>query len=154
MKFKEQLLTNNNFPIEVIEKKNIDNFLDDKLAYKKDSCSLNTEQDDPIKLYFESQMTTNYEADEKKLQKMIQKQVTSTPEPSSLKLIIYYQSKKLDAMQIHNRMYRAISQEKRHHVVYLNTCNIADCNAPKYIDYTTCALYDKFGMHTQAGSIK
>ena len=27
--------------------------------------SFNTEQDDPIKLYFESQMTTHYEAEEK-----------------------------------------------------------------------------------------
>ena len=63
----KQLLTNNNFPIQVIEK-TIENFLNDKLAYKNESGNLNAEQDLPnIKLYFESQMTTNYKAEEKKL---------------------------------------------------------------------------------------
>ena len=28
------------------------------------------------------------------------------------------------------------------------------CNSPLYIGYTTCTLYDRFGMHTQNGSIK
>ena len=150
----KQLLTNNNFPIQVIEK-TIENFLNDKLAYKNESGNLNAEQDLPnSKLYFESQMTTNYKAEEKKLQEIIQKHVTSTPETSSVKLIIYYKNRKLGNMLIRNRMYRAIPQEKRHHVVYQYTCNMAGCNAPKYIGYTTCALYDRFGMHTQNGSIK
>ena len=61
----KQLLTNNNFPIHVINK-TIENFLNDELAYKNVSGNLNTEQDDSIKLYFESQMTTNYKAEEKK----------------------------------------------------------------------------------------
>ena len=93
-------------------------------------------------------MTTNYEAEEKKLQEIIQKHFTQTPETSSLQLIIYYKNRKLSNMLISNRTYRVTPQEKPHHVVYQYTCNMAGCNAPKYIGYTTCALYDRFDIHT------
>ena len=99
MKSKEskQLLTNNNFPIQLIEKKTIENFLNDKLTYINDSSNLNT-----------SQMTTNYKAEENKLQEIIQNHFTSNPETSSLELIIYYKNKKLGNVLIRNRMYQAI----------------------------------------------
>ena len=61
------MLSNNNFPIQIIET-TIENFLNDKLAYKNDSGNLNTEQDTLTnKLYFEFQMTTNCKVEENKL---------------------------------------------------------------------------------------
>ena len=104
------MLINKIFPIKLIEKI-IENFPNNKLAYKNDSSSLNAEQDDPILLYFESQMTINYKAEEKMLQEIIQKHVISILETSSLKLNINYRNRKLGNMVIRNRMYRAIPQK-------------------------------------------
>ena len=33
-------------------------------------------------------------------------------------------------------------------------CDQDACDAPDHIGYCTCSLYDRFGMHTQNGSIK
>ena len=60
----KQLLTNTNFAVKVIEK-TIEYFLNDKLACKNYTDSLNTEQDDPIKLYFKFEMKIIYKAEEK-----------------------------------------------------------------------------------------
>ena len=99
-------------------------------------------------------MTSNYKAEEKKLHEIIEKHVKPTNSESSVKLTIYYRNRKLKDMIIKNKPKRTLDEQKRHHVVYQYSCNLAGCNAPQYIGYTTCTLYDRFGQHTQSGSIK
>ena len=50
-------------------------------------------------------------------------------------------------------IYIYIYIEKLHHVVYEYVCDQEGCNAPNYIGYTMCTLYDWFGMHAQNSSI-
>ena len=99
-------------------------------------------------------MNSNYKADEKILQNVIEKHVQPVNPENSIKLVIFYRNRKLKDMLIRNKMQLDRSKDKRHHVVYQYTCNMAGCSAPQYIGYTTCTLYDRFGMHTQSGSIK
>ena len=99
-------------------------------------------------------MTSNYKADEKQLKNIVQKYIQPVETSSKVTLIIYYRNRKLGNLFIRNKPQGIRNLEDRHHVVYQYICNMEGCNAPDYIGYTTCSLYERFGMHTQRGSIK
>jgi hypothetical protein len=147
----KQLLVNNNFPMSLIEK-TVNNFIRQKMQEIPMEDANRTE----IKLFYQNQMSAHYKLEEKQLQSIIKKHVTPAQENSELKLLIYYKNPKLRDILMRNRpksLNPATSD--RHHVVYEYTCARDGCNAtPKYIGYTTSTVWERFGMHTQTGSIK
>ena len=146
-----QLLTNNNFPIDLIDKE-INKFLTNKL---ETSVIENQPPTGSIVYYFENQMTSNYKNDEKSLHNIIEKHVKPVKDNEKVKLIVFYRNKKLSKLFIKNKPITTIDASKEHHVVYQYTCDHESCNsANKYIGYTTTTLYQRFGCHTQNGSIK
>ena len=143
----KQLLSNNNFPMEIIET-TIKKFLNSLTKPKSQ-----IESEDQINFYFQNQMTSNYKAEEEKLRKIVHKHISSVSPDSRINLQIYYKTKKTKNLFIKNNMHKDIDSNKRHHVVYQYTCSRAECNFSKYIGYTTCSLHERFKMHTQNGSI-
>ena len=147
----KQLLTNNNFPISIIDK-TLKQFLEKRVTNEQPSPTSSH-----ITLYFQGQMCRNYKVEEKQLSSTINKNVKPTNEDDKLKLVVYYRTRKLRELFIRNKP--AASKNKniasRHHVVYAYSCNLEGCNAsPKYIGYTTCTVDERFRMHAQNGSIK
>ena len=146
-----QLLTNNNFPMHVIETE-IHKFLNRKYSQKTG----NTDSDntsDHITLYYKSQMTTHYKQEEANLIKIIDNNVKSTDEEKAVKLQIYYKSKQLRNLFIKNNQHK-LEENKRSHVVYRYTCGQDGCQpSSSYIGYTECALVDRLRNHTQNGAI-
>ena len=143
----KQLLSNNNFPMEIIET-TIKQFLNSLTKPKSQN-----ESEDEINFYFQNQMTSNYKAEEEKLRKIVHKHISSVSPDSRINLQIYYKTKKTKNLFIKNNMHENIDSNRRHHVVYQYTCSRAECNFSKYIGYTTCSLHERFKMHTQNGSI-
>ena len=145
----KQLLTNNNFPITIIDK-TLKQFLNKKVPNKQPSPSSSY-----LTLYFQGQMCKNYKVEEKQLSSIIDKNVKPTNEDDKLKLIVYYKTRKLRELFIRNKPISPKTIANRHHVVYAYSCNLEGCNAsPKYIGYTTCTVDERFKMHAQNGSIK
>ena len=99
-------------------------------------------------------MTPNYKQDETQLKSIMSKHTKPCDPTNKIKLIIYYKSKKLFNLFIKNNIHAKTSEiSRQHHVVYEYSCPRDGCNATqKYIGYTTCAVADRFRMHTQNSS--
>ena len=145
----KQLLTNNNFPINIIDQA-LKQFLNKMVSNVHPSPTINN-----IALYFQGQMCKNYKVEEKHLNSIISKNVKPSNDNDKLKLVIYYKTRKLKELFIKNKPTTSKSIANRHHVVYAYSCTLEGCNAsPKYIGYTTCTIDERFRMHAQNGSIK
>jgi hypothetical protein len=141
----KQLLTNNNYPITVIEKE-IHNFLQRKLN-EKDISS----KPELIKLYYKNQFNSNYKHEEKQLRKIIENNVKPTSSTGEVKLLIYYQARKLKNLFIKNNPHGSSSISS---VVYRYTCDHEGCQPTQtYIGYTISTLVERMRNHAQHGSI-
>jgi len=145
----KQLLTNNNFPMQVIDS-TIQKFVNNLHSVEPSPAA------EKIKLYYESQMCSNYKVEEKQLRNIIHSNVKPNVENSIVVLEIFYRNKKLRNLFIRNKPPSANNDiSERHGVVYRYTCNKEGCNASQtYIGYTTCTISDRFKMHAINGSIK
>ena len=143
----KQLLTNNNFPMCLIER-TVSKFL-----ATKTQTSTNEEKPETIDLYFRNQMTSQYKMDEKKLKQIMNTYVSPVAENKVVKLIVYYKTRRLSNLFIRNRSHYNDEFHLSHHVVYKYTCEKEGCNSLSYIGYTTCSLGERFKMHTSTGSI-
>lgn len=144
----KQLLTNNNFPMDIIDK-TVNKFVNSRVNRPPHDTKA-----EMIELYFENQMTSNYKVEERQLQDIIRKHVQTTNESKYLKLSIFYKNRKLKNLLIKNKPAISNDHTRRHHVVYLYTCDQEGCNSlHQYVGYTSCTLHERFKMHTQNGSI-
>jgi hypothetical protein len=109
-----------------------------------------------VTLFFQNQMSASYKSEEMQLQKIIKDNVSPVQDDDDLKLLIYYRNRKLRDLIISNKPKSSQpATSDRHHVVYQYTCTRDGCNSsPKYIGYTSTTVWERFGMHTQTGSIK
>ena len=162
----KQLLTNNNFPMKLIEER-VAIFLDSVIkpknshttenqSYNRESVILPKDKSIPknlVNLYFENQITSNYKVEEKKLRNIVDHHLSPVEINSKINLYIYYKTKKISNLFLKNNMYKDEDPNKRHHVVYQYSCSRAGCNSSNYIGYTACTLHERFKMHTQTGSI-
>ena len=82
-------------------------------------------------------MTDNYKEEEKLLNNIVYKNVTSKDTDKKLKLMIYYKNRKLRQLFIKNNV---TSTKEDNNVVYQYTCSYAGCHSSKYIGYTTNLL--------------
>jgi hypothetical protein len=146
-----QLLTNNNFPMALIDR-TINNFVNQKF---QDNPSITPRK--KILLFFQNQMSTNYKTEEKQLEQIVHRNIQPVAATEEIKLLIYYRNRKLKDLLIRNKpLTQNASTADRHHVVYEYTCTRDGCSSsPKcYVGYTTATVWERFGMHTQTGSIK
>jgi len=145
----KQLLTNNNFPMRVIDD-TVNEFLN-KVLKPGDFVSDKQE----ISIYYENQMSSNYKLEEKRIRTIIADNVVPTSDDDRVNLIIYYQNRKLKNLLIKNSPQRNNNIADQHNVVYQYICDNAGCNPSQdYIGYTTCTVADRFRMHAVNGSIK
>jgi len=145
----KQLLTNNNFPMHIIDD-SIDKFLN-----KAMQCPSNDQQEQNINLFYESQMTSQYRSEEKRIKSIISDNIKPAIDGTNVKLIIYYRNRKLKDLIIKNRPHTNSELADRHGVVYQYYCSNVGCHPfQSYIGYTTCTLSDRFRMHAVNGSIK
>ena len=137
----KQLLTNNNFPMSIIDEtvnKFINNILSNTIKTKGET----------VQLFFQSQMCSNYRLQEHQLQKIIADNVKSTNKNCKVQLQIYYRNRKLKSLLIRNNNNGNKSIGESNHVVYKFTCTKDGCNSTKcYIGYTTCSLAERFRTH-------
>ena len=81
LKHTRQLLSNNNFPMKLIDD-TINKFINNKFNTLENTTQISND----IKLYFKNQMTNNYKNEEYKLRKIISKHVKPVNQDSKLKL--------------------------------------------------------------------
>jgi len=145
----KQLLTNNNFPMNIIDK-TVQEFVN-----KLHSTELPIAAE-KIKLYYESQMCSNYKIEEKQLRHIISNNIKPSVDDAVISLEIFYKNKKLRNLLIRNKPPKTNNDiSERHGVVYRYTCNKEGCNASQtYIGYTACTISERFKMHAVTGSIK
>ena len=144
----KQLLTNNNFPMKIIDER-IRKFLDNVFVGPNPETNL-----DAIKFYFRNQMSQNYKNEEKILNKIIDTHIKPVKDNKKVSLFIYYKNKKLQNLFIKNKV-NSNEISVQHHVVYSFKCTQEGCNSlQNYIGYTTCTVGERFKMHAQIGSIK
>jgi hypothetical protein len=147
----KQLLTNNNFPMTLIDR-TINNFVKQKVL--KNPSIIPKRQ---IQLFFQNQMSINYKIEEKQLEQIVLRNIQPVAATEEIKLLIYYKNRKLKDLFIRNKTPSPdVDTSDRHHVVYEYTCSRDGCSSsPKcYVGYTTATVWERFGMHTQTGSIK
>lgn len=141
-----QLFTNNNFPIDIIEK-TISTFLNKKHGEHHESTNTNNE----VSLFYRNQMSSQYKQEENNINKIISENIIPNNN-KTVKLLIYYKNRKLSQLFIQNNTHK---DESNSHVVYRYTCNKAECQPHQYyIGYTTTTLKQRMTTHAQNGSIK
>ena len=141
----KQLFTNNNFPMKIIEEE-IAAFLNRKMRPIQPENENTTNN---IKLYYRSQMSSQYKQEESNMKKILKEHITPKPD-SKLKISIYYKNRKLSNLLIQNKV---VKDDSGSHVVYKYVCG--ECEPPMYyVGYTTTTLKQRALAHTQNGSIK
>lgn len=146
----KQLLVNNNYPLEMIDRI-CKNFVNNK--FNKSEDDLNKQE--KVNIYFRGQMTSAHKHQELQLKKIVSKNVRSH---KKINTIIYYQNMKLKNHLIKNspKMNGANQEEKSAKVVYQYTCPEVECslNPQTYIGYTTNALKERMQQHSYKGAIR
>ena len=119
-----QILTNNNFPMEVIDK-TIKEFLQNKLE-NNPTCRTGTNK---IEIFYESQMTSYHKIEEKQLSNIVHKYIKPADDEHVINFRIFYKNIKLKSKLIKNRLLSDNKVSSRHHVVYRYDCNQGGCNS-------------------------
>ena len=100
---------------------------------------------DPVKMYFQSQMTSNYQQYEKNLRNIIFSNVKPAPDRKLL-LQIFYKSRKLKNLFVKNNVNKP---EHESSLIYKYTCKKMPCTEADafYIGLTTVTLKERFKQH-------
>ena len=73
-----------------------------------------------IKIFFQNQITSNYNMDERILKKTINKHVSQASDNDKIGHHVYYPTKKLNNLIIKNKVWQNTNQDLRNYVVYQN----------------------------------
>ena len=149
LKLIKQKLVNNGYPNHIIDEqikftlKNIDKT--DKSIQNKDNY---------IHLFYSNQMHPNFEKDEKAVQKIIRRYVSTTEKNKHLKLTIYYKKHKTENLLITNNASPKTTFLQKANVVYQFKCPLGDCSSNEnlYIGYTTTRLSRRLTLHLNDNS--
>ena len=150
-----QLFVNNNFPIRVVDE-TIDKFKaqNDHIKFIRNVEPANLNNDDnknsqKIKLFYKSQMSSNYKQEEQRLKKIVNNRLEPVDKEKKIQLYIYYKTIKLKNLLIKNNVIKDNIHENKSHVVYQYTCNSGQCNLSNntYIGFTSTRLKDRMVQH-------
>jgi hypothetical protein len=146
----KQQLTNNNFPLSLIDK-TISDFITTKMKAEKEEI----EKNETVNLFYQSQMTQNYVQREKQLTEIVKKNVKITEPNKRIKLMIYYKNKKLKNLLIKNSVKKFTPEAETSYIVYQYQCPNSRCQAGEnYIGYSTNRLRERTQQHQYKGAIK
>ena len=141
-KFK-RILTNNNYPISIIDKQL--NLLLNRFKNIKTKEEMKS-----VVFFFKGQLTSNHLIEEKRLLKIVNDNTQTKDSDSKIKLMIYYKNHKLvNAMKTKLDKFHS-----NNNVVYQYTCPEDICNNANYIGYTTNLLSVRCKQHENNESIR
>ena len=144
-----QLLTNNNYPMNLI-RSTMNDFNASKYIPQQEPTQT---EDEHVNLFYRNQMHSRYKQEEQSSKNILNYHVTSEP-GISLKLRIDYKNRTVSNLFLKNDPH-CKSPEQISHVVHRYTCNAEECHSSKtYIDQTTTTLKQRMTTHAQNGSIK
>ena len=106
-----------------------------------------------IKLYYKNHMSTQYREEEQAIKDIVKKNVTPTDPDTTIKLTIYYQSRKTSQLLIKNKEVNKKSATQENHVIYEHNCNSEDCRPHNYIGMTSTSLSRRLTCHLKNGAI-
>ena len=103
-------------------------------------------------------MTPRYKHDEQILKRIIKDHVNVLDKTDSLKLIIYYRSRKTRDLIMRNNLTPKPRDLARTNLIYQFRCTIDGCahrnrSEVSYTGLTTCTLWKKLSGHLQKGAI-
>jgi len=144
----KQVFTNNNFPMEVIDKC-IQSF--------QDKVTQHNVSNNKLKIFYQNQMNSQYKKDEKVMKDIIHQHVKSNNENEKLELIIYYKNLKTKTMIMKNNLTNnSTDQLSKSWAVYKYKCASEDCELPNpsYIGQTRNTITKRLEQHCIDGAIK
>jgi hypothetical protein len=146
----KQMLTNNNYPMQLVENV-ISKFLKNKTRATPD-----VPQTTGLPLFYMNQMNSNYTTDERVLKNIIRDKVQCTNPNENLRVNIYYKTPKVKDLLIRNNAAAPRDPLKKSNVVYRLKCPMEGCNLPNpsYIGSTQCNLANRITQHVQVGSYR
>ena len=106
-----------------------------------------------IKVYYESQMHSNYEIEERVIKKIIYDNTKCTSSDNKLDLIFYYKNKTTSNLIMKNILNPPHSSLEQTNVIYEFTCPMSHSQVTKYIGFTQTTLSQRLTFHRQNGSI-
>jgi hypothetical protein len=109
-----------------------------------------------INLFYKNQMSSNYKVDERVLTSIFKDKVKCINENETLKLNIYYKTRKTRNMLLRNNANATQDPMRRSNVVYKLKCPVEECTLPNpcYIGSTQCTLAQRITNHVQTGSFR
>ena len=143
-----QILSDNNYPISVIERE-IQAALSKRLEQRPPESQGTTHH-----LFYKNTMSPGYKADEKVLRSIIHRNCKPVKTEDSIKLTIYYKSPSTSSLILKNNMSSDSNPLKQTNVVYHYKCTLGDCallSHSGYIGNTTTSLTRRITMHLQQG---
>ena len=148
----KQILTNNNYPIHVIDK-----HIQDALKTASERHPRQTEDMPVHRLFYKNTMSPAYKTDEKVLRSIVLRHCRPVTPGDQLRLTIYYQNHTTRSLLMTNNPTRDTSMLKQTNVIYKYKCQIGDCALRpncSYIGLTTTSLSRRLTMHVQNGGPK
>ena len=146
----KQILVDNNYDLATIDRQ-IQAILNNQVTNTTQNTS---DRGNTISLYYKSQMTTNYRAEESALKNIIKRNCKPVHPEDKIKMTIYYQSPTTASLIVKNNMANDRSPLKQSNLVYHFKCNKGDCAllpTSGYIGYTSTTLSRRLTMHLQSG---
>ena len=145
----KQLLVNNSYPLAIIDD-TIKRYVDTKIS------RVEGEKRDPLKLFYQNQMNSQYKIDERVLKTIFHDKIKCTDQRNKLSLNIYYKNRKVSNLLMKNNVNASHEMLQMSNVVYKIKCPVGNCESPNpyYIGYTECTIAKRLTFHAQDGSPK
>ncbi|KAF0313069.1 hypothetical protein FJT64_016313 [Amphibalanus amphitrite] len=146
----KQVLVNNDYDLTTIDQQ-IQSIVNNHINKGSQTTS---NEGNVISLYYKSQMTSGYRAEESALKNIIRRNCKPVHPEDRIKISIYYQSPTTTSLIMKNNMANDKSPLKQSNLVYHFKCNKGDCAllpSSGYIGLTTTTLSRRLTMHLQSG---
>ena len=151
----KQLLTNNGYPISLIDS-TTNKVLSAYMDKQNQPSKVKTNTSTTHTLFFKNQMSPAYKDDEKTLKTIIKRNIKPTNPSHEVRLIIYYKNPTTKSLVLRNNPSEDSSIFKKTNVVYHYSCKKGDCALQAnsgYIGHTTTTLSRRITMHLQQGAL-
>ena len=141
----KQVLINNGYP-NCIFNKIFEKFLNDKYSQNENLDKKNT-----INLFYENQMTDNFELDEKILMDIFREKIKYINSNEKINLLIYCKSMKVSNLLMKNNLIINKSELNRSHMVYKINCDLSN---PCLVGYSQNTIDERLSGHLYNGAPK
>ena len=144
----KQLFTDNNYLMKIA-----DTVINRVISRNLDDATVNSTElpKENIRLYYRSQMNSNYKKEERNLKSIIETNLSHFDETRNIQTLIYYENRKVGYLFLKNSPHKKTVC----HAVHQYTCAKEGCQPNQsYIGYTTTPVKQRMTTHAQNGAIK